>query len=144
MCAVLNGSNLVVPSHRMHTGVYVLVSTSYGQWSTSIKAVMADCSASWNETLAIYGSSLMFPRCLTSAIFHSTSTPVCLEIRASFENVMLGRGELVGRVETTFEELLMHDEQFGESSSFTTFCRPLTVAQKCRSRSSILGAHHPC
>jgi hypothetical protein len=143
MYAVLNGSNLVVPSHRMPTGVYVLVSTPYGQWNTSIKAVMADCSASWNETLAIHGSSLMFPRWL-SAIFPSTSTAVRLEIRAAFENVMLGRGELVGRVETTLEELLMHDEQFGGSSSSTTFCHPLTAAQKCHSRLSTLGAHHFC
>jgi hypothetical protein len=74
----------------------------------------------------------MFPQWLMSA---SILTPVRLEIRASFENVMLGRGELVGKVETTLEELLMHDEQFGESSSSTTFCRPLTAAQKFRSLS---------
>jgi hypothetical protein len=119
----INGSNIVVPSHRVPTGIYVLVSTSYGQWNTAVKTVMADRSVPWNETLFIYGLPLMFPQRFMP-IFPNALKAVHLEIRATFENEMLGQGELVGRVETTLEELLMHDEQFGESSASTTFAIP--------------------
>lgn len=127
MYAVINGSNLIIPSHRIPTGLYVLVSTAYGQWKTAIKTVMADYSVPWNESLVIQGRLLKFPHWLMP-IFPSTSNKVHLEIRASFETAMLGRGELVGRIETTLEELLAHHNQFklGESS-----CRPLIAAHKC-------------
>ncbi|OAX32309.1 hypothetical protein K503DRAFT_727146, partial [Rhizopogon vinicolor AM-OR11-026] len=108
---VINGSNLVVPSHRMPAGLYVSVSTAYGQWNTAIKTVMVDSSLPWNQSLVIQGRPLMFPQWLMP-IIHNTSKAVHLEIRASFETVMLGRGELVGRVETTLEELLIHGKQF--------------------------------
>lgn len=112
---VIAGQNLAVPSNRTPAGHYVLVSTSYGQWNTTIRAAMADCSVSWNETLTIRGSPLMFPMWLMP-IFSSSSKEVRLEIRASFEcGQMLGRGELVGTVETTLEQLLAND---GHSASF--------------------------
>lgn len=112
---VIAGQNLAVPSNRTPAGHYVLVSTSYGRWNTAIKAAMADCSVSWNETLIIRGSPLMFPMWLMP-IFSSSSKEIRLEIRASFEcGRMLGRGELVGTVETTLEKLLAHD---GQSVSF--------------------------
>jgi hypothetical protein len=115
--AVISGSNLV-PSHRIPTGFYVSVSTAYGQWNTTVKTAMADCSVTWDEPLIIQARPLMFPRWLMP-IFSKTSKAVYLEIRASFETVMLGRGELVGRVETTLKELLMHDGPFRESSPFS-------------------------
>ncbi|KAG0707995.1 hypothetical protein DFH29DRAFT_561839 [Suillus ampliporus] len=109
---VITGKNLAVPSGRTPAGLYVLVTTPYGQWNTAIKATMADCSVSWNETLAIRGRPLMFPRCFIP-FFSSTSKTVHIEIRALFEcEPMLGRGELVGRVETRLQELLAHDGQF--------------------------------
>lgn len=112
---VIAGQNLAVPSNRTPAGHYVLVSTSYGQWNTTIKAATADCSVSWNETLTIRGSPLMFPMWLMP-IFSSSSKEIRLEIRASFEcGQMLGRGELVGTVETTLKQLLAHD---GQSVSF--------------------------
>ncbi|KAG2747337.1 hypothetical protein P692DRAFT_20819884 [Suillus brevipes Sb2] len=111
---VIAGQNLTVPSNRTPAGHYVLVSTSYGQWNTAIKAAMADCSVSWNETLTIRGSPLMFPMWLMP-IFSSSSKAIRLEIRASFEcGQMLGRGELVGTVETTLEQLLANGGQSGE------------------------------
>lgn len=116
MHTVIAGQNLAVPSNRTPAGHYVLVSTSYGQWNTPIKAAMADCSVSWNETLTIRGSPLMFPMWLMP-IFSRSSKEVRLEIRASFEcGQMLGRGELVGTIKTTLEELLASD---GQSSGFS-------------------------
>lgn len=108
---VIGGQNLIVPSNRTPAGHYVIVSTSYGYWNTTIKAATADCSVFWNETLTISGSPLMFPMWLMP-IFSSSSKEVHLEIRASFEcGGMLGRGELVGTVETTLDQLLAHDGQ---------------------------------
>ena len=117
MYAVIDGSNLIIPSHRIPTGLYVLVSTAYGQRKTAIKTVMNDYSVPWNESLVIQGRPLMFPHWLMP-IFPGTSKAVHLEIRASFETVTLGRGELVGRIETTLEGLLAHRNKFklGESS----------------------------
>ena len=114
MHAVVNCSDLVVPSHRVPTGFYVSVSTSHGQWNTSIKHVMADHSICWEEPLVIRGRPLNFPRWLMP-IFTSTQKSVHLEIRASFETEMLGRGELVHGVQTTLGELLAYGKQFGES-----------------------------
>ncbi|KAG0697663.1 hypothetical protein DFH29DRAFT_1003513 [Suillus ampliporus] len=108
---VINGMNLAIPSNRTPAGLYVLVSTPYGQCSTAIKAAMADCSVSWDETLIIRGRPLIFPQWLMP-IFSRKSKAVHLEIRASFEcGPMLGRGELVGTFKTTLEQLLAHDGQ---------------------------------
>ncbi|KAG1731528.1 uncharacterized protein EDB91DRAFT_1349369 [Suillus paluster] len=109
---VINGTNLIIPSHRVPAGLYVLVSTSSGQWHTAIKALKADCSVAWNEILVICArppKSSWWPM----SFFSGTSTAVHFEIRASFEfGRTLGRGQLVGTVETTLEKLLEHDEQF--------------------------------
>ncbi|OJA10974.1 hypothetical protein AZE42_13247, partial [Rhizopogon vesiculosus] len=96
----------------MPAGLYVSVSTAYGQWNTPIKTVRADCSVPWNESLIIQRRPLMVPQWL-KPIFPSTSKTAHLEIRASFETVMLGRGELVGKVEIGLEELLVYGKQFG-------------------------------
>lgn len=125
----------------MPTGFYVSISTAYGQWNTGMKTVMADYSVHWNESLVIQGRPLMFPQWLMH-IFPGTSKVVHVEIRASFETAMLGRGELVGRVETTLEELLVHGKQFGKSSP-SPVLSSLTAAQKYYSRLK-LGAHHFC
>ena len=117
MYAVISGSNLVVPSHRVPTGLYVTVSTAHGQSDTPIKNLMDNDTARWDESLIIEGHSLMFPRWLMP-IFPTTSKAVHLEIRASFETAMLGRGELLGRVETTLQEFLVHGKEFGESLLF--------------------------
>jgi hypothetical protein len=77
---------------------------------------MADHSVPWNETLVIQGRPLIFPRWLMS-IVPKQSKVVHLEIRASFEHGCLGRGELLGTIQTTLEQLLLHaGEQFGKPS----------------------------
>ncbi|OAX32313.1 hypothetical protein K503DRAFT_621951 [Rhizopogon vinicolor AM-OR11-026] len=68
---------------------------------------MVDHSVPWNETLIIWDHLLMFPRWLMP-IFPKKSKAVQLEIRASFEHGYLGRGDLLGTVRTTLEELLLH------------------------------------
>lgn len=106
---VIAGMNLAIPSNRIPAGLYVLVSTSYGQCNTTSKAAMADCSVTWNQALTIHGRPLKFPRWLMP-IFSRKSKAVHLEIRASFESApMLGRGELVATFETTFKRLLGND-----------------------------------
>ena len=117
MYVVVSGSNLVVPSHRIPAGFYVMVSTAYGQYNTATKIVMADYGVHWNDSLTIQGRPLMFPQWLMP-IFPSNSKAVHLEIRASFETAMLGRGEIVGKVETTLQELLVHGKEFSESSFY--------------------------
>lgn len=117
MYIVLRGSNVDVPSHRVPTGLYVLVSTAYGQSKTALNVVMADYNVHWDESLTIQGRPLMFPQWLMP-IFPRTSKVVRFEIRASFETSMLGQGEIVGRAETTLQELLVHENQFGESLFF--------------------------
>ncbi|OJA12120.1 hypothetical protein AZE42_06633 [Rhizopogon vesiculosus] len=110
---VINGTNLPVPSERTPAGFYTIVSTPHGQWNTAVKAAMVDHSVPWNETLAMWAQPLMFPRWLM-AIFPKKSKAVQLEIRASFEHGCLGRGELLGTIHTTLEELLLHaGKQFG-------------------------------
>ncbi|OJA21474.1 hypothetical protein AZE42_13335, partial [Rhizopogon vesiculosus] len=104
---VINVTNLPVPSERTPAGFYVIVSTSYGQWNTTVKAAMVDHSVPWNESLVIEGLPLAFPRWIMP-IFPSTSKAVQLEIRASFEHGCLGRGDLLGTVQTNLEELLLH------------------------------------
>lgn len=106
---VIAGMNLAIPSNRIPAGLYVLVSTSYGQCNTTSKAAMADCGVTWNQALTIHGRPLKFPRWLMP-IFSRKSKAVHLEIRASFESApMLGRGELVATFETTFKRLLGDD-----------------------------------
>jgi hypothetical protein len=108
--------NLAIPSSRTPTGLYVLISTPYGQCNTISKVAMADRSVAWNQTLAIHGWLLKFPRWLMPIFFRKYKA-VHLEVRASSESgLMLGRGELVGTFEMTFEQLLRSDRQPSEFS----------------------------
>ncbi|OJA12123.1 hypothetical protein AZE42_06630, partial [Rhizopogon vesiculosus] len=117
----------------MPAGLYVSVSTAYGQWNTTIKTVMVDSSVPWNESLVIQGRPLTFPQWLMP-IFPSTSKAVHIEIRASFETVTLGRGELVGRVETTLEELLMHGKKFEVALSAVKIRPPSLLVRAQRTK----------
>ncbi|OJA14596.1 hypothetical protein AZE42_09856 [Rhizopogon vesiculosus] len=104
---VINGTILPVPSERTPAGFYVIVSTPRGQWHTAVKSAMVDHSVPWNETLVMRAHPLMFLRWLMP-IFPKKWKAVQLEIRASFEHGCLGRGELLGTIHTTLEELLLH------------------------------------
>ncbi|KAG1731274.1 P-loop containing nucleoside triphosphate hydrolase protein [Suillus lakei] len=102
---VIAATNLPIPSILMPTGHYVSVPTSNGRRNTTMKAAMADCSISWNETFTIHAHPLMFLPCFVS-IFFGKSKAIRLEIRASYES---GPSELVGAFETTFAQLLVND-----------------------------------
>ncbi|KAG1731675.1 hypothetical protein EDB19DRAFT_2041699 [Suillus lakei] len=124
---VIAGKNIAVPSNRTPVGYYVGVSTSYGQWNTAIKAAMANCSIYWNETFTIHARPLTFPLWFMP-IFSGKSKAIRLEIRASFEcGQMLGRGELVGTVETTLDQLLAHNGQSISCSAVDNQCISLTL-----------------
>lgn len=98
-------TGLPMPPDRMPTGHYVHVSTPYGQYNTTMKAPMADCSVSWNQTLTIQERPQTFSKWLMS-IFKSKA--VRLEIRAG---EMLDQYEVVCAFDTTFEQLLAEDGQ---------------------------------
>ncbi|KAJ8583447.1 kinase-like protein [Rhizopogon salebrosus TDB-379] len=109
---VISGTNLSVPSERTSAGLYVTVTTPSGRWNTAIKTVMDDHSVPWNETIIILALPLMLPTWLMPIVPRFFKA-VHFEIRASFEYECLGRGELLGIVDTTLEELLSHaGEQF--------------------------------
>ena len=144
VCAVIKGANLVVPSHRIPTGIYVFISTVYGQWRTPIQIVTANHSVHWNESLIIQGRPLTFLQWLIP-VLPDTSTTLQVEIRASFETEMVGRGDLIGKFDTTLEKLLVHDEQFGESLPTPSICiSSSTAGQKYHSRLLKSGVHHFC
>jgi hypothetical protein len=126
---VINGTNLFVPSERTPAGLYVTVTTPSGRWNTAIRTVMADRSVPWNETLVILGFPLMLPTWLMP-IAPRSSKGVRFEIRASFEYECLGRGELLGIVDTTLEELLSHaGEQFRELLPCSILLSPEGVSE---------------
>ncbi|KAG2037444.1 hypothetical protein BDR03DRAFT_957166 [Suillus americanus] len=92
----------IIPSHRAPVGLYVLASSTSGQWNATIKAPMADCSVAWNETFIVHW-------CPPKS--SSTSTVLHFEIYVEFGQT-LGRGQLVRTVKTTLEELLEDDGQY--------------------------------
>jgi hypothetical protein len=128
---VISGTNLFVPSERTPAGLYVTVTTPNGRWNTAIKTVMADRRVPWNETLIIPGFPLMLPTWLMPVVPRS-SKAVRVEIRASFEHECLGRGELLGIVDTTLEELLSHArEPFRELLPFSLLLSPDGGSEIC-------------
>lgn len=136
---VVAGMNLAIPSKRTPTGLYVLVSTPYGQCNTS-KAAMTNRTIVWNQTLTIHGWPLKFPRWLMP-IFSRKSKAVHLEVRASYESgPMLGRGEPVGTFETTFEQLLGNDGQLMSLSAVDNKSMSLEL-KVWRSKSTQVADH---
>jgi hypothetical protein len=138
---VISGTNLSVPSERTSAGLYVTVTTPSGRWNTAIKTVMDDHSVPWNETIIILALPLMLPTWLMPIVPRFFKA-VHFEIRASFEYECLGRGELLGIVDTTLEELLSHaGEQFRERLPLSNCC-PLMAVQKCASRQLVMLSAH--
>ncbi|KAG0704924.1 hypothetical protein DFH29DRAFT_1067749 [Suillus ampliporus] len=88
---VISGQNIKVPSERIPAGIYV--SIKFGStrlWKSAIRVLSSDESAA---------SSHVSPQ-------------LSLEIRASFElGRMLGNGELIGKLETSWDELLRHGNE---------------------------------
>lgn len=99
---VINGKSLQVPSNRIPAGIYVSIKVDSRRcWKSTIGVLSSDQSVTWGDTVTLSS--------------HASRT-LSLEIRASHElERMLGSGEVVGKLKTSWDKLLDHgDEPFGE------------------------------
>ncbi|KAG2339526.1 TPR-like protein [Suillus weaverae] len=97
---VISGKNLRVPSKRIPAGIYVYVNVdSRRHWKSAIRIPSSKRSVAWGDTVTL--SSHVSPA-------------LSVEIRASYElGRMLGGGEVIGELQTSWDELLDHgDEPF--------------------------------
>ncbi|KAG0701546.1 CHAT domain-containing protein [Suillus ampliporus] len=97
---VISGQNLNVPSERIPAGIYVSIElNSTRRWKSTIRVLSSDKSVTWGGTATLSS--------------HASPT-LSMEIRASFElGRTLGNGELIGNLETSWDDLLDHgDEPF--------------------------------
>ncbi|KAG2135394.1 CHAT domain-containing protein [Suillus bovinus] len=100
---VINGKNIRVPSERIPAGIYISINVDSRRcWKSAISVLSSDESVAWGNTVTL--SSLASPA-------------LSIEIRASYElGQMLGGGEVIGKLEMSWDELLDHgDKPFGES-----------------------------
>ncbi|KAG1869920.1 CHAT domain-containing protein [Suillus subluteus] len=95
---VINGKNLKVPSKRIPAGIYISLNVDpWRRWKSTIGVLASDESVAWGETVTL---SL------------DASPTLSVEIRASFElDRMLGNGEVVGKLETSWDALLDHGNE---------------------------------
>ncbi|KAG2122494.1 CHAT domain-containing protein [Suillus clintonianus] len=96
---IIGGKNLQVPSGRTPAGIYVSINVDSRRcWKSAISVLLSDKSVAWGDTVT-----------LTQA-----SPSLSVEIRASYEaDRMLGNGEIIGQLQTSWDGLLDHgDEPF--------------------------------
>ncbi|KAG2123283.1 CHAT domain-containing protein [Suillus clintonianus] len=97
---VISGQNLQVPSTRMSAGIYISINVdSKRRWKSAIRVLSSDESVAWGDSVTLSSHE---------------SPALSMEIRASFElDRTLGSGEIIGRLQTSWNELLDHgDEPF--------------------------------
>ncbi|KAG1816835.1 CHAT domain-containing protein [Suillus subaureus] len=97
---VVDGKNLRVPSCRSPVGVYISINVnSWRRWKSTISVLSSDESVTWENTVTLSSHA---------------SPALSMEIRASYElGRMLGAGEVIGKLEISWDELLDHgDEPF--------------------------------
>ncbi|KAG0700147.1 hypothetical protein DFH29DRAFT_1070320 [Suillus ampliporus] len=97
---VISGKNIDVPSFRMPAGIYVSIKHDETRcWKSAIRVLSSDNAVAWGDTVTLSS--------------HASPT-LSMEIRASFElGRTLGNGELIGNLETSWDDLLDHgDEPF--------------------------------
>ncbi|KAG1779539.1 CHAT domain-containing protein [Suillus placidus] len=100
---VINGKNLRVPSERIPAGFYVSINVdSRRHWKSAISVLSCDESVAWGNTVTLSSHA---------------SPALSVEIRASYEaDRMLGSGEVIGKLQMSWDELLDHgDEPFNLS-----------------------------
>ncbi|KAG2083846.1 CHAT domain-containing protein [Suillus cothurnatus] len=95
---VISGKNIKVPSKRIPAGIYIsLDAGSNRRWKSTIGILSSDESLAWGDTVTL--SLCKSPEFL-------------VEIRAAFElDQMLGNGEVVGKLETSWDALLDHGNE---------------------------------
>ncbi|KAG2335496.1 TPR-like protein, partial [Suillus weaverae] len=97
---VLSGKDLKVPSERIPAGICVFINVnSRRHWKSAISVLSSQESAAWADTVTLSPQA---------------SPAFSVEIRASYEAArMLGSGELIGKLQLSWHELLNHgDESF--------------------------------
>ncbi|KAG1788963.1 CHAT domain-containing protein [Suillus plorans] len=94
---VISGKNLKVPSGRIPAGIYVSINVdSKRRWKSAISVLSSDESVAWGDTLTLSSNA-------------SPALPI--EIRASYElGRMLGGGEVIGKLQMSWDELLDHED----------------------------------
>ncbi|KAG1862744.1 CHAT domain-containing protein [Suillus subalutaceus] len=128
---VISGKNLKVPSERILAGIYVSVDLKSGRrWKSAIGVLSSDESITWRDTANL---SL------------DASPMLSVEIMASFElDRMLGNGEVVGKVEISWDALLDHgNEPFDITFPSVRGVHPsltlkATVLRNCDNQDSVL------
>ncbi|KAG2142429.1 CHAT domain-containing protein [Suillus clintonianus] len=97
---VISAKNLEIPSDRIPAGIYVSIHVdSRRRWKSAIKVLLSDKSVAWGDAVTLSSQA---------------SPALSIEIRAYYElDRMLGNGEVIGQLETSWNELLDHgDEPF--------------------------------
>ncbi|KAG1854982.1 CHAT domain-containing protein [Suillus subalutaceus] len=97
---VISGKNLQVPSERIPAGIYISVNVdSQRRWKSAISVLSSDRSVVWSDTVTLSSHA---------------SPALSVEIWASYEaGRMLGSGEVIGKLQTSWDDLLDHgDEPF--------------------------------
>ncbi|KAG2362848.1 CHAT domain-containing protein [Suillus spraguei] len=95
---VIGAKNVRVPSERIPAGIHIsIIVGSTRRWKSAIGVLLSDESVAWDDTVTL---SL------------DVSPDILVEISASFEfNPMLGNGEVVGKLETSWDALLGHGNE---------------------------------
>ncbi|KAG1766627.1 CHAT domain-containing protein [Suillus placidus] len=97
---VISGKNLNVPSWRLPAGIYISMNVDSRRcWKSPISVLSSEESAAWGDTVTLSSQA---------------SPAFSVEIRASYEaDRMLGCGEVIGKLELSWDDLLNHgDEPF--------------------------------
>ncbi|KAG1817257.1 CHAT domain-containing protein [Suillus subaureus] len=129
---VISGKNLQVPSERMPAGIYISTNVdSHRRWKSAISVLSSDQSAAWGDTVTLSSH---------------TSPALSMEIWASYEaGRMLGSGEVIGKLQTSWDELLDHgDEPFVLSFPPVRGVHPsltlrATIAHACDDQEGVLS-----
>ncbi|KAG2362851.1 CHAT domain-containing protein [Suillus spraguei] len=95
---VIGAKNVRVPSERIPAGIHIsIIVGSTRRWKSAIGVLLSDESVAWDDTVTL---SL------------DLSPEISMEISASFEfDRMLGNGEVVGKLETSWDALLGHGNE---------------------------------
>ncbi|KAG1771928.1 CHAT domain-containing protein [Suillus placidus] len=97
---VISGKNLNVPSWRPPAGIYISINVDSRRcWKSAISVLSSEESAAWGDTVTLSSQA---------------SPAFSVEIRVSYEaDRMLGSGEVIGKLELSWDDLLNHgDEPF--------------------------------
>ncbi|KAG1795598.1 CHAT domain-containing protein [Suillus variegatus] len=94
---VISGKDLQVPSERIPAGIYVSINVdSRRRWKSAISVLSSDESVAWGDTVTLPSNA---------------SPALSIEIRASYElGRILGRGEVIGKLQILWDELLDHED----------------------------------